>query len=303
MPFHVVVGAGAPGVATARLLAEDGDQVRLITRRGSGPDHPLIDRVAADATDTVRLTELATGASTLFNCAMPAYDQWPRDFPPLAAAIIAAAEQTGSGYVMLGNTYGYGPVDGPLTEDLPMAPITRKGRVRAQMWTDARALNDAGRVRATEVRANDFLGVGAYSPYTLLVAAPVLAGTPAAFPGDLDAPHSWSYAGDVARTLIAAARSDEAWGRAWHVPSVSTVSMRELTARLVVAAGIPAANLSRMSVDEVREIGLGDSIMAELEEILYLYDRPAIVDSSLTERILDVKPSALDDVLSEMAAG
>ncbi|SNY80279.1 Saccharopine dehydrogenase NADP binding domain-containing protein [Nocardia amikacinitolerans] len=169
MSSHVVIGAGATGSATARLLADSGDRVRLVTRSGSGPVHERIERVAADATDAARLTELTRGAATLFNCAAPPYDRWPTDFPPLAAALLAAAERTGADYVMLGNTYGYGPVDGPVTAELPMAATSAKGLVRARMWHDARAAYEAGRVRVTEVRANDFLGAHAYSPFTLMV--------------------------------------------------------------------------------------------------------------------------------------
>lgn len=302
MSLHVIVGAGATGSATARLLADSGEQVRLITRRGSGPVHPRIERVAADATDTARLAELATGAAILFNCAMPPYDRWPAEFPPLAAALLATAERTGSDYVMLGNTYGYGPIDGPVTEDLPMAPTSQKGIVRSQMWLDACAAHAAGRVRVTEVRANDYLGVGAYSPFTLMVGAQVLAGSPASYPGDLDAPHSWSYTGDVARTLIAAARHNESWCRAWHVPSVSEASVRELATHLAEAADAPAPQLHHMTVQELQDIGRTDSVMAEFPEMLYLYDRPNILDASSTAKTLGVTPTPLDGVLAEMAA-
>ncbi|GAA2795811.1 hypothetical protein RMN57_36240 [Kitasatospora sp. CM 4170] len=127
------------------------------------------ERVAADAADPVRPTELTRGAAALVDCAMPAYDRGPSEFPPLAASLPAAAEDGGADHVMLGNTYGYGPVDGPAVEDLPMAPTSVKGLVRARIWQDALAANEAGRVRVTEVRASDFLGAGAHSPFTLMV--------------------------------------------------------------------------------------------------------------------------------------
>lgn len=302
MSLHIIVGAGATGSATARLLADSGEQVRLVTRRGTGPAHPRIERVTADATDSARLVELATGAAVLFNCAMPPYDRWPAEFPPLAAALLATAERTGADYVMLGNTYGYGPVDGPVTEDLPLTPTSRKGIVRAQMWHDARASHDAGRVRVTEVRANDYLGAGAYSPFTLLVGAQVLVGSPASYPGDLDASHSWSYTGDAARTLIAAAGHGESWGRAWHVPSVSEAPVRELAARLAEAADMPAPRLHHMTMPELHDVGRTDAVMAEFPEMLYLYDRPNILDASSTTGTLGVTASRLDKVLAEMVA-
>src|SRR5690349_9129107 len=89
--LHVVVGAGVIGNAVA-----DRRDVRVVTRSGAGPVHPLIERVAADATDAGRLAELATGAAALYNCASPAYNRWPIDWPPLAAALLTAAERTGA---------------------------------------------------------------------------------------------------------------------------------------------------------------------------------------------------------------
>ncbi|KJE21360.1 nucleoside-diphosphate-sugar epimerase [Frankia torreyi] len=312
MSLHVIVGAGATGIATAHLLADAGDQVRLVTRSGRGPRRPGIELVAADATDADRLTELTTGARTLFGCAAPAYDRWPALFPPLAAALLAAAERTGAGYVMLGNTYGYGPVDGPITEDRPLAPITVKGRVRAAMWHDALAAHHAGRVRATEVRAADFLGAGAYSLYNLLVAPKILAGAPAAFPGDLDAAHSWAYVGEVARALVAISRDDRAWGRSWHAPSVP-LSVRELSRRLVAASAPDTADtadtaearepeLVRLTAAELAAAGAADPVTAEVVEMLYLYERPCVLDSTSTEQTFALPPGSLDVALAETAA-
>jgi nucleoside-diphosphate-sugar epimerase len=300
--LYVIVGAGATGSAAARLLADAGNQVRVITRRGSGPAHDRIERVAADATDTARLIELTRGAAALFNCAMPAYDRWPSEFPPLAASLLTTAERSGADYVMLGNTYGYGPVNGPATEDLPMAPTSIKGKVRAQMWHEALDAHEAGRVRVTEIRASDYLGAGAYSPFTLMVGTQVLSGAPVSYPGDLDAPHTWTYTGDAARTLIAAAHNETSWGRAWHVPSTSHASVRELAAHLAQAADVPAAELAHMTRTELEEIGRTDSIMAEFPEMLYLYDRPNILDTSFTAAVLAVAPTPIDVVLDEMAA-
>ncbi|WP_329177157.1 NAD-dependent epimerase/dehydratase family protein [Streptomyces sp. NBC_01477] len=296
----VVVGAGATGSATALLLAEAGGRVLLVTRSGAGPDHPRIERVTADATDPVRLAEIAAGADVLFNCAMPPYDRWPAEFPPLAASLLSAAEATGAGYVMLGNVYGYGPVDGPFTDDLPLAPSSVKGRVRARMWQDALASYEAGRARVTEVRASDFLGGGAYSPFTVLVGDAVLAGRPAAYPGDLDVPHSWCYVADVARTLVAMAGHEDSWGRAWHVPPTSDLPVRDLAARLAARAGLPAPRLGRMTGEELAAAGRADPIAAEFPEVLYLLERPLLLDASATVAKLGVTATPLEEVLDSM---
>ena len=160
---HIVVGAGAVGTATARLLADSGEYVTIISRSGSGPEHPRIDRVGLDAGDVAALVALATGdtgTAAIYNCVNPQYHRWTRDWPPIAAALLAAAEASGAVLVMTGNLYPYGPVDGTITASLPDAATGTKGRVRAQMWADAKAAHDAGRVRAVEVRGSDYLGNG-----------------------------------------------------------------------------------------------------------------------------------------------
>ena len=301
MSLKVVVGAGATGIPTALLLAEAGEQVRLVSRRGSGPNHPNIELVTADATDTARLAEAARGATTLYNCAMPPYDHWPAQGPPLAASLLAAAEQTGADCVMVGNAYGYGPVDAPMTEDLPLAATTSKGRVRARMWLDAKAAHDAGRVRAAEVRAHDFLGPGAASYYTLTVQPAVLAGEKATFfPADLDAPHSWTYTVDTARTAIAASEHDQSWGRAWHVPSTADISVRQLTQLIAEATGKAPAVLATMTRDDLAALAASDTIVAEVVEMLYMTERPVVLHSTQTRQLLGIQATPLDEVVTEI---
>lgn len=303
MSFVVVTGAGAAGQPTARQFAESGEHVRQITRSGRGIDHPLVELISADITDADRLTELTEGARVLVNCAVPPFPRWAVDLPPMAAALLTAVERTGADYVMLGNTYGYGPVTGPMTEDLPMAATTVKGRLRAQMWEDALAAQKAGRVRATEVRSAAFLGPGPVGPYAFFVAAAVLGGEIASWPGDLDAPHSWNYTEDIARTLVAASRAERAWGRAWHVPATSSVSVRVLSEQLAQLAGVAPPRLRRWHREDLMAMARTQPMFGELLEMLYSNESPHVLDSTYTEEVLGVRPTPLDAVLRHTLAG
>src|SRR6266542_4486226 len=212
MSLHVIVGAGQVGSTTATLLAEQGERVRLVSRRGSGPTHPAIERVAADATDAERLSALADGAAALYNCANPLYHRWLTDWPPLASSLLTAAERSGAVLVSASNLYGYGPVDGPITPETPLAATQPKLRLRAQMWRDALAAHQAGRLRTAEVRASDYIEANSIFSFTLT--KPLLAGRRAYVPAELDVPHSWTSTVDVARTLVTVATDERAWGRA-----------------------------------------------------------------------------------------
>ncbi|MFC4118236.1 NAD-dependent epimerase [Nonomuraea zeae] len=295
MKSHVIVGRGATATKTALLLAEDGERVRMISRTGGGPEHPLIDRVAADATDTDRLTELTEGADTLFTTAAPAYHAWPEQFPILSASLLTAVERTGVAYVMLGNLYAYGPVDGPLRPDFPLTATGPKGRTRARVWEEAAASG----AKVTEVRAGQFYGAGAYSVFSLMVQGQVLAGRLALVPQELDVPHSYSAIGDAARTLVAASRDEQAYGRAWHVPT-ATLSVRELAGRLARLAGAPEPRLEEMTERDLTLLAFTEPFWAELHEVLTKPGHPFVVDFTETEKILGVSASPVDDVLREL---
>src|SRR4051812_14579641 len=187
---HVVIGAGSIGAGVIRLLVDRGERVRVITRSGSGPDHPLAEKVAADAADADLVSRLTEGAGALYNCANPPYHRWTTAWPPIAAALLTAAERTGAVLTTTSNLYGYGRVTGPMTEDLPMAPNSRKGRVRARMWQDALAAHQAGRARVTEARGSDYIGPGSQSQFAERVVPKLLAGRSAQVLGDPDVPHT-----------------------------------------------------------------------------------------------------------------
>ncbi|MER5398002.1 NAD-dependent epimerase/dehydratase family protein [Streptomyces sp. NPDC002599] len=297
MAESVVIGAGATGSATARQLAESGRRVRLVTRSGSGPDHPGIERIALDAGRTGELTEALAGATTVFNAAMTPYQTWPEAMPPLFTSILAATERAGADYVMLGNHYGYRQTAGPLTERTPMAPATRKGRVRAQLWQQARDAHDEGRLRVTEVRAGQYLGPGAVSAFTLLVAPRVRDGELALVHGDPDAAHSFSYTEDVAAALVAVSGDERSWGRGWHAPVITT-TLRRAATELAELHGAPEPRLEPLTERDLALLSFTDPLWREFAEMSYMSERPFLVDDSDIRDTFGLKSSTLREALT-----
>jgi nucleoside-diphosphate-sugar epimerase len=297
MGRHVVVGAGQVGRHLAQLLTAQGHDVTVVTRSGSGPEK--VTRIAADATDRDRLIEITKGADALYNVAAPPYTRWPQDWPPLAAALLAAAMATGAVLVTSSNLYLYGRVDGAMTEDLPAAPVGHKGRVRAKLWSDALAAHEAGRVQVTEVRSADYFGPGAGSqtPVGTRFVPPLLAGRRVMFPGDPAVPHSWTYLPDAARALAAAGTDGRAWGRAWHVPTNPPLSAQELAERLCELAGAPAPRIARLPHWVMNAVGVLSPLVRELRETRYQFDRPFVVDSSAFESTFGIAPTPTDEAL------
>ncbi|MDT0344791.1 NAD-dependent epimerase/dehydratase family protein [Streptomyces litchfieldiae] len=297
MAERVVIGAGATGIATARQLADSGERVRLITRSGSGPDHPGIERLALDAGHTDELADALAGATTVFNAAMTAYHTWPETMPPLFASILAATERAGADYVMLGNHYGYQRTTGPVTERTPLAPHTRKGRVRAELWRQAKNAHDEGRLRVTEVRAGQYLGPGAVSAFTLLVAPRVRDGELALVHGNPDAAHSFSFTEDVAAALVAVGGDERAWGRAWHAPVITT-TLRQAATDFAELHGAPEPRLEPLTERDMALLSFADPVWREFAEMSYMSERPFLVDDSDIRDTFGLKPSTLTEALA-----
>ncbi|MBN9619116.1 MAG: NAD-dependent epimerase/dehydratase family protein [Actinobacteria bacterium] len=290
MGTHVIVGAGPVGGSLAELLLAQGEQVRVVTRSGSGIDGT--ERVQADATDATRLTEVTRGATAIYNCVNPPYHRWAQDWPPIAAALLQAAERSGAVLATTGNLYGYGAVDAPMTEQTPLAATGTKGRVRNQMWRDALAAHEAGRVRAFEVRGSDYLG-GNSLLSTLIT--PALRKRRRAFvPADLDAPHTWTDVRDVAALLAVGAGDERAWGQAWHVPSTEPVSIRRLAGVAAEQLGAEP-KLTQLPYAALWAVGLVNPFARELRETQHQFRRPFVLDSSAAERTFGLTPHPLAD--------
>ncbi|KAB2351652.1 NAD-dependent epimerase/dehydratase family protein [Actinomadura rudentiformis] len=303
MGKHVIVGAGQVGGQLATLLMAEGHDVTVVTRSGSGPDG--VRKVAASAADRDRLIEITRGADTLYNCMNPRYHEWAEIWPPVAASLLATAEQTGAALVTLGNLYVYGPVDGPMTEDLPQAAPGHKGQIRAKMWDDMLASHRAGRARVTELRASDFYGPGSTeNSYigSVRFVRPLLAGKRVTFLSDPAQPHSWTYLPDVARALAIAGTDERALGRVWHIPTAPAFTAKAFGERLCELAGAPAPRIGTMPRPLFNAIGLVNPMMRELRETRYQFDAPYILDSSAFQNAFDVAPTPVDEGLKAVIA-
>jgi nucleoside-diphosphate-sugar epimerase len=296
--MQAVVGAGPIGSRVARLLAGQGEKVRVITRSGRGPKADGIELVAADASDAATLASLTAGAKTLYNCANPAYHRWLTDWPPLANAMLHAAKANDCILVAVNNLYGYGPVDGPINELTPMAATHPKLRVRARMWEDMLASG----LRVTEARASDYIGVDANSVLEEVVLKRTLRNQTAYGYGDKDAPHSWSNVDDTARTLVTIAADERAWGKGWHVPTATPASVRVVAERANELAGLPKPKIVTMPYAALWAAGLFSRTIRELRSTYYQFAKPFILDSSFTEHTFGFKPTPLDESLAEIIA-
>jgi nucleoside-diphosphate-sugar epimerase len=264
-------------------LVRGGHTVRAVSRGGQAPEG--VEGVAADAADPAQAAAAAAGAAVVYHCASPPYTKWPELFPALTRSILGAAESSGAKFVFADNLYAYGPVDGPLREDLPALAGGRKGRTRVQM---AAEILDAQRENPTRVaigRASDYYGphgTGSTAGETLF--GRILAGKRPLWTGKLDQPHTFHYLPDLARGLIVLAARPEADGQIWHLPAAEPLTAQRFFDLVSKAAGRQTPTKTSVAGPAVLAVaGLFSPMLRELRETTYQFRAPFVIDASKFE--------------------
>lgn len=308
MSRHTVLGKGPIGRTLAAHLAAAGHEVHVLSRSGPRPgtptrtEHPgggTVEHHRVDGTDADLLTAHTQGSAALYNCVNPAYHRWVEDWPPVAEALLTAAERTGAVLVITGNHYGYGAATPHMHEDDALASRETKGRVRARMWQDALARHEAGRVRVTEVRGGDYLGPGT-EPHAHLGAralTPLLAGRTLRPVGSADQPHTWTYLPDFAAAMVRAGELPAAWGRPWHVPSPAPLTYREAVERFAAAAGVPVPRIAPVPVWALRVAGVVQPMLREIAAVSYQFTAPFVADDATSRRALGLEATGWDEIV------
>lgn len=300
--LHVVLGSGPLGLAVARHLAARGDRVRAANRSGRADLPNGVEVVSANVAEVADAKRACEGAAVVYHCANPPYAKWPELHPPLMDAIIEGAAAAGARLVFGDNLYAYGPVNGPLKEDLPYLAQGPNGRTRARIAETLMRAHESRRIQATIGRGSDFFGPHAHlSTVGDRVFARAIAGKPAQVLGNPDAPHTVTHIDDFGRALVTLGERDEALGQVWHVPNAETVTMRRFVQMAFEAAG-RSPRLRAAPRWGIAMAALFDPTLRAVREQLYQSERPWVVDSSKFERAFGWSATPLPDAVAATVA-
>jgi len=271
--------------------------VRVVKRSPGGVPQGAEPR-AGDAADAKLCVEAAAGAAVVYHCMNPAYDTalWARLVPRTMDNLIAAAGAAHARLVVLDNVYMLGrPAGRALNEDTPPNPCSRKGEIRALAAERLFEAHRHGEVRAVAGRASDFYGPGGALTYLGdFFWRPALAGRRVWSPVDPDALHTYHYIPDVAAGLASLGEAPEdALGRAWMLPCQPAGSLRDLVERIAKVLGRPIA-VSRVPKPLLRAVGLFVPLVREMNEMLYQWDEPFVVDDRRFRERFGAQPAGLE---------
>jgi nucleoside-diphosphate-sugar epimerase len=299
---YVVTGAGPVGWTVAEQLAAGGHRVRVLTRSGSGPEHPLIERKAVDVSDPGALRGQFDGAEAVFHCihgSKYSAAVWEKELPGAERSVLAAAGAAGAVVVFPESLYSYSEPGQPMREAGPREAQGGKRGIRTALLK-ARA---ASATDTVSVVASDFFGPrvrGAHAGERML--RPVLAGKSLMVIGNADLPHSFTYVPDLAAAMIRAAQDPALWNRVWHAPTGPALSQRQMAEAFAGAAGVRKPRVAAVPGWALRMMGVFSPGTRELAETLYQFEQPFVMDSDASAAALGLQPTPLKEAAAATVA-
>jgi nucleoside-diphosphate-sugar epimerase len=302
MEFYTILGAG--GVIANELSKEllaNGKKVRLVSRQPKAIDGA--ETMAADITDPLQTRRAVSGSSMVFLCAGLAYNHkvWEVAWPKIIQNVIHACSEAGIPFIFFDNVYMYGLVDGPMTEETPYNPRSKKGEIRAMIANKIMDRVKEGRLTATIARAADFYGPGADTTgiMNMLVIGNLSKGKKANWLGSDQYTHSYTFTPDAGKGLYLLSQDSSTFNQVWHLPTTNPAPNGKEYIEMVAGILKVKPRYMRLTGFMVRLAGLFDTTISELHEMLYQSNHPYIFDSTKFEKHFNFKPTSYEEGLRQ----
>lgn len=304
--MQCILGAnGTIGRELSRVLPQYTNAIRQVgrnPRKVNASD----ETVTADLLDAQAVANAVQGCDVAYLVAGLKYDTavWQEQWPKVMRHAIDACKRHGTKLVFFDNVYAYGKVDGPMTEDTPYAPSSKKGEVRARIATTLMDEVKRGELQAMIVRAADFYGPGATLSLThSTVTERLKAGKTPQWVGNAKALHTFTYTPDAGRTVALLGNTASAYGQVWHALTSKETMSGEAYLRLACDLagkpyGIQVAPRWMLGI-----MGLFVPVLRENMEMMYQFEHDYRFDSSKVERAFELNATSYRDGIAAALKG
>lgn len=299
--LHTILGStGNIGTALAKELAAYTSNIRLVSRNPqkiNNTDHLY----KADLLKAEEVLAAVKGSGIVYLVVGITYKTafWEEQWPIIMKNVINACKTEEARLVFFDNMYCYDPAHvGHLTENSPVNPLSRKGKVRAQIANMLMEEINKGQLTGMIVRAADFYGPNARQSFlNESVINRMKAGKTAQWLYDKNKKHSFTYIPDAAYATAYLSQNESAWNQVWHLPtSKAYPSGQEVVNILGKHLGVPN-KVAVLPGFMVWILSLFIPILKEVKELRYQLDQDYCFDSSKIENAYGLKPINIEDGL------
>ncbi|HBH22744.1 MAG TPA: NAD-dependent dehydratase [Cytophagales bacterium] len=291
--MQTILGAGgAIGTHLAKELTRYTNQVRLVSRNPKKVNESD-ELVSADLTNAGSLDASIKGSEIVYLVVGLPYNKkiWKQKWPDIMANTIQACQKHKAKLVFFDNMYMYDPAHlDHMTEDTPFRPVSKKGKVRAEI-ADLLLQHMADHsITALIARAPDFISVK-NSVLTEMVIKNYLSGKKANWFGRDDKLHQFIWEKDAAKATAQLGNTDDAYQQTWHLPTDQSPRTGKDWIEMVAAQMKMEPKYSTLPKLMVQLAGIFVPTIREFTEMLYQYDRDYIFKSDKFEKRFGWKAS------------
>lgn len=297
MALHTILGAnGTIATELLPILLQNNHNVRLVSRNPKAIAGA--ETMAADVLNYQQVLQAVQGSQVVYLLVGLEYkiDVWRASWPTIMRNVINACKASNARLVFFDNIYMYGKVNGPITEDAPFKPVSKKGEVRAQIDTMLLDEMKAGNIQAAIAKATDFYGPRCTdkSAPGVLVFDRMKKKLSSQWFINANLPRAFSYTPDCAQALYILATSNQAFGQVWHLP----VAKPTLTGKQFVTAAAKymgaGSKITVLPKWLLKVIGWFNPFMKEMYEMMYQYEYALELDSSKFEKAFNFTPTSYE---------
>ncbi|WP_194976700.1 NAD-dependent epimerase/dehydratase family protein [Aquiflexum lacus] len=299
--LHTILGStGNIGTSLAKDLTAYTDNIRLVSRNPS-KINPKDQLMKADLLNQGELDEVVKGSDIVYLVSGITYKTkiWQEQWPIIMKNTIEACKKHGAKLVFFDNMYCYDPSHvGHLTEEIPVNPQSKKGKVRAKIAQMILDEISSGQLTAMIVRAADFYGPGAKLSFlNESVINRMKVGKTAQWLYAGDKKHSFTYIPDAAYATAFLAQQKDAWNQVWHLPTSKAYPTGQEAVDIIAKHLGVEPKLQILGPFMLNLVSLFIPVLKEVKELRYQLDQAYCFDSSKIEKAFGLKPIELEEGL------
>ena len=294
--MQTILGSGgAIGIELAKALPAYNNNIRLVSRNPKKVN--ATDQLfPADLLDADAIDKAVEGSEIVYSTVGFPYNHklWQEVWPKYTQNLINACIKHDSKLVFFDNIYMYDPnfLNG-MTEETPINPPSKKGKVRAQILKMVLDKVEEGKLTALIARSADFYGPGikGTSVLTEAVIDPLSKGKKATWMGKIDCKHSYTYTPDAGKATALLGNTPEAYNQTWHLPTADNPPTGKEWIHMIAKELDTKPGYMIVVSFMLKLIGVFVPVMREMPEMLYQCDRDYVFNSDKFNQRFNFKPT------------
>jgi nucleoside-diphosphate-sugar epimerase len=301
--MQTILGSGgAVGIELAKELKKYTDKVRLVARNPEKVNDDD-DVFPANLLDKKLINDAIAGSDVVYLTAGLEYNikVWERDWPVIMQNVIDGCIVHNAKLVFFDNVYLYAPEEiSHMTEESRVAPVTKKGKVRAELIKMIFDAIEKRKLTAMVTRSADFYGKNVKTGFLNIGVIDNFKKNKKAFwQSDANKIHSFTYVPDAAKAVALLGNTPEAYNQVWHLPTSSERWTGKDFINYIAKQMNVKPRYYILSKFMISLFGIFSPTLKELKEMQYQNDRDYFFDSSKFENRFMFQPTSYKEGINE----